>query len=240
MVTTPGDASCGASNGTLSLGAVTGGVAPYTYSVDGSGFTATTNYTSLSAGSHAIIVKDANGCTFSTSATINNTNGPTAMVTTPGDASCGASNGTLSLGAVTGGVAPYTYSVDGSGFTATTNYTSLSAGSHAIIVKDANGCTFSTSATINNTNGPTAMVTTPGDASCGASNGTLSLGAVTGGVAPYTYSVDGSGFTATTNYTSLSAGSHAIIVKDANGCTFSTSATINNTNGPTAMVTHTR
>src|SRR5204863_321204 len=232
IVTTPTDASCGASNGTITLGTVTGGTAPYTYSIDGSGFTATTNYTNLAAGSHPIIVKDANGCTFSTSATINNTNGPTAVVTTPTDASCGASNGTLTLGTVIGGAAPYSYSVDGSGFTGTTNYANLAAGSHAIIVKDANGCTFSTTATINNTNGPTAIVTTPTDASCGASNGTITLGTVTGGAAPYTYSIDGSGFTGTTNYANLAAGSHPIIVKDDNGCTFSTSATINNTNGP--------
>src|SRR5678809_1467674 len=234
---TPGDASCGADNGTLTIGAVTGGVAPYTYSVDGGAFTANTSYSGLAAGAHPIVVKDANGCTFSTSATINNTNGPTAIVTTPADATCGASNGTITLGAVTGGVAPYTYSVDGGAFTATTNYTGLAAGAHPIVVKDANGCTFSTSATINNTNGPTAIVTTPADATCGASNGTITLGAVTGGVAPYTYSVDGGAFTATTNYTSLAAGSHPIVVKDANGCTFSTSATVSNTNGPTAIVT---
>src|SRR6185295_8922880 len=235
IASTPTDASCGTSNGTITLGVVTGGVAPYTYSIDGSGFTGTTNYTNLAAGAHPIIVKDANGCTFSTNATINNTNGPTAIASTPTDASCGTSNGTITLGVVTGGVAPYTYSIDGSGFTGTTNYTNLAAGAHPIIVKDANGCTFSTNATINNTNGPTAIASTPTDASCGTSNGTITLGVVTGGVAPYVYSIDGSGFTATTNYTNLAAGSHPIIVKDANGCTFATSATINNTNGPTAI-----
>ena len=35
--------------GLVTLGAVTGGVAPYTYSFDGSAFTATTSYTNLSA-----------------------------------------------------------------------------------------------------------------------------------------------------------------------------------------------
>ena len=49
----------------------------------------------------------------------NNTSGPTAIATTVVNAACGASNGSITLGAVTGGLAPYTYSVDGSAFTAT-------------------------------------------------------------------------------------------------------------------------
>ncbi len=58
------------------------------------------------------------------------------------------------------------------------------------------------------------------------------LGAVTGGVASYTYSFDGSAFTATTNYTNLAAATYAIQVMDANGCIFSTSAIVANTSGP--------
>ena len=54
--------------------------------------------------------------------------GATAVAVTTTDATCAANNGTLTIGAVTGGVAPYTYSVDGSAFTATTNYTGLAAG----------------------------------------------------------------------------------------------------------------
>ena len=43
------------SNGSLTLGAVTGGVAPYTYSVDGSAFTATPVYNNLAAGTHTLM-----------------------------------------------------------------------------------------------------------------------------------------------------------------------------------------
>ena len=85
-------------------------------------------------------VRDANGCVFSTSATITNTGGPTAIAATIVNAACGASNGSITLGAVTGGVAPYTYSVNGSAFTATTSYTSLAAGTYPYKVRDANSC----------------------------------------------------------------------------------------------------
>ena len=238
IATTVVNAACGASNGTLTLGVVTGGVGPFTYSVDVSAYTATTSYGNLSAGSHSIDVKDANGCIFSTTASINNTDGPTAIATTVVNAACAVSNGSITLGAVTGGVAPYTYSVDGSPFTATTSYPNMAAGTYAVEVSDANSCTFSTTASISNTGGPTAIVTTVVNTTCGASNGSITLGAVTGGAEPYTYSVDGSPFTAITSYPNMTAGTYAVEVSDANGCIFATSAIITNTGGPTAIVTN--
>ncbi len=237
IVTTVVNASCGASNGSITLGAVTGGVAPYTYSVDGSTFTSTTSYPGFAAGTYAVEVRDANSCTFSTTASVSNTSGPTAIATTVVNAACGASNGSITLGAVTGGVAPYTYSVDGSAFTSTTTYPGFAAGTYAVEVRDANSCTFSTTASVSNTSGPTAIATTVVNASCGASNGSITLGAVTGGVAPYTYSVDGSAFTSTTSYPGFAAGTYAVEVRDANGCTFSTTASVSNTSGPTAIAT---
>src|SRR5207302_595460 len=125
---------------------------PYTYSFDGSGYTSTLVYNNLGAGSDSSSVKDANGCTFSTTANVANTNGPSAVAVTPTNASCGASNGTITIGSVTGGISPYTYSFDASGYTSTLVYNNLSAGLHSVNVKDANGSTFSTTANIANTN----------------------------------------------------------------------------------------
>ena len=80
--------------------------------------------------------------------------------------------------------------------------------------------------------GPTAIATTVVNAACGASNGSITLGAVTGGVAPYTYSVNGSAFTSTTSYTGLAAGTYPVVVRDANGCIFSTTGSITTTPSP--------
>jgi hypothetical protein len=54
---------------------------------------------------------------------------------------------------------------------------------------------------------------------------------VTGGVAPYTYSVDGSGITATLVYNNLAAALIPLIVTDANGCVYPTTAAIASTGG---------
>ena len=237
LATTTTNASCGASNGTATIGAVTGGTAPYTYSFNGSPFTATTNYTALAANSYPVIVQDANGCQFTTTAIVVNSSGPTALAVTHTDATCGNSNGTATIGATTGGVLPLSYSFNGSPFTATTLYSGLAAGTYSVIVKDANGCTFTTSVTIANIPGPTALVVTNTSTTCGAANGTLNIGAVTGGIAPYTYSVNAGAFTVTTSYIALVAGTYTIVVKDANGCTFTTTTTIINIPGPTAVAT---
>ena len=165
----------------------------------GSAFTSTTSYPNLAAGTYAVEVRDVNGCIFSTTASVSSTSGPTAIVATIVNAACGTSNGSITLGAVTGGVAPFTYSVDGSAFTSTTSYPGLAAGTFAVEVRDVNGCIFSTTASVSNTSGPTAIAITVVDAACGASNGSITLGAVTGGLAPYTYSVDGSAFISTTS-----------------------------------------
>src|SRR5204863_6090085 len=111
----------------------------YTYQLDGGGYTATLVYNNLAAGPHTVDVKDANGCILSTPVTINGTTGPTAIVVIPTDAACGTANGSLILGAVTGGVAPYTYQLDAGGYSATLVYNNLEIGRESCREKDENG-----------------------------------------------------------------------------------------------------
>ncbi|MGZ4058181.1 MAG: beta strand repeat-containing protein, partial [Bacteroidia bacterium] len=235
VFTSTSNSTCGNSNGTVTIGAVTSGTAPFLYNFNGGGFSATVNYTGLAAGTYPIVVEDANGCTFTSSVIINNSPGPTAVAITKVNTTCGNSNGSVTIGAVTGGTAPYTYSFNGSPFTGTLVYSGLAAGTYTIIVKDANGCTFTTTVTLTNTPGPTALATSSTPAACGAATGTATIGAVTGGTGPYTYNFNSLGFSGTTNFTSLASGSYTVIVKDANGCTFSTTIIVGNSSAPTAL-----
>jgi PKD repeat protein len=239
QATTTTTTACGASTGTITIGATTGGTSPYTYSVNGSAFTTTTAYSGFGAGSYPVIVQDVNGCQFSTTAVISNSSGPTAQSVSTINATCGGSNGTINIGATTGGTGPYTYSVNGSAYTTATTYTGLAAGAYSVIVKDVAGCMFTTNVNVSNTPGPTAQATTITNATCGNSNGVINLGATTGGAAAYTFSLNGSAFTSATNYTGLAAGTYTVVVKDANACTFSTVVTVANSAGPTAVATST-
>lgn len=235
VVLTPVNATCGASNGSITIGAVTGGQAPYTYSFNGGGFSGTTNYTNLASGTYTITVRDNNNCQYTTTVSVSNTGGPTALSVSTTATSCSANTGSIIIGAVTGGTSPYTYSVNGTPFSATTTYNGVGQGVYPVTVMDNNGCQFSTTATVGITAGPTAVSISTGNTTCGLSNGTLTIGAVTGGTPGYTYSLNGSPFSGTLNYNGLSASTHTVIVRDANGCTFTQTATITNTAGPTAV-----
>ena len=236
---TPVDATCGLNNGSFIIGTVTGGTAPYTFSVDGNPFTTQNNYDDLNTGTHTVIVRDANGCEFTTSVDIGSSNGPTALEVTPTAAGCTVNNGTIAIGAVGGGTAPFEYSIDGGAFSGNDIYPNLAGGTHTVVVRDANGCEFSVETTITTSNGPTALEVVPTAAGCTVDNGTLTIGAVGGGTAPYTYSVDGSPFTSTISYTDLGPGAHNVIVRDANGCEFSVQATIATSTPPVAIETNT-
>jgi hypothetical protein len=96
--------------GTLTIGAVTGGTAPYTYSSMDQGLPPPLFTITWLQATYNVIVRDANGCDYPTTATITNTGGPTAIVITPLMQPAVNANGSVTLGAVTGGVAPYTYS----------------------------------------------------------------------------------------------------------------------------------
>lgn len=93
----------------------------------------------------------------------------------------GGSSGSASV-AVNGGTAPYSYSWSNGVTTQTT--TGLATGVYTVTVSDANGCTQSSSVTINgpvNGLGITAVSNNP---TCNGSNGNINI-TVTGGTPPY-------------------------------------------------------
>jgi hypothetical protein len=223
------DETCGASNGSYDVTGVTGGTAPYTYSTDGITYVATTLFSGLSAGAYTIYVKDNNNCIYSEPFNINNIGGVTAITNTIVDETCGALNGSYDVTGVTGGTAPYTYSTDGITYVATTLFSGLSSGAYTIYVKDNNNCIYSEPFVINNLNGVTALTNSLIDATCGASNGSYDITGVTGGIAPFTFSIDGVTYVGTTLFNGLNAGSYTIYVKDNNNCVYSEPFTINTT-----------
>ena len=85
-------------NGSVTIGAVTGGTAPYTYNFNNTGYPGSTSYTGLAAGTYPLEVKDANGCTFLTSVTITNIPGATAIASTVFNETCGVANGSVTIG----------------------------------------------------------------------------------------------------------------------------------------------
>ncbi|GAB3529569.1 hypothetical protein GCM10027443_09140 [Pontibacter brevis] len=227
-------ATCGNSNGRVTASGVTGGVAPYTYSIDGENFQATGTFSNLAAGTYHITTKDANGCSTTKTVEVEDVAGPSDAELLASSSTCGNSTGQISISAVTGGTAPYSYSINGTNFQNAATFTALAAGEYTITVKDANGCIFEKQTVVENQDGPTNFTASTTPAYCGP-NGELTVGEVAGGVAPYTYSKDGNSFQAATTFAGLAAGEYTITVKDANGCTFNKGFTITGVAGPSAL-----
>lgn len=216
------DVTCaGANDGAIDL-EVTGGTAPYTYSWTPGG--ATSQDTSgLEQGTYTVVVTDANGCTATTTATIDEDSPLVVTLTDSSDVNCfGDADGSLDI-TVTGGVAPYTYSWSPGGG-ATEDTSGLLAGTYSVTVLDNAGCSATGTFTIAE---PTELTlsTTKADVACaGDAAGSIDL-TVSGGTAPYSYTWS-TGDT-TEDIAGLTEGIYSVIVTDANGCTESTTVGIN-------------
>lgn len=209
----------GASNASASV-SVNGGTAPYSYLWSNGSQQQTV--LGLSAGTYAVTVTDANACVIVQS--LNIVNPPVLTVTTSsGFNSCfGISEGFATLTPI-GGQAPYTYLWNNGQTTATA--TGLSAGSYSALISDALGCQIWASVTVSQPALLGLNIVSTVNVSCnGGANGTATVAAV-GGTAPYSYIWQNGQTSATA--TGLTAGIYSVTLTDANGCSATSSATIN-------------
>jgi len=228
------DAICNAANGNATV-AATNGTPPYQYSWNTLPVQTTATATNLMSGNYDVTVTDANNCSISLTATINDAGSPTLSIANVTDETCANANGSATISA-TGGSQPYTYSWTTTPPQTTATASNLSAGSYQVFVSDDNGCQSSTSITINSQNSPVATIASTQDAACGANTGSASA-AVTGGQAPYTYTWNTIPPQFTQMAVSLPAGTYTVTVTDDNGCSSMATANISNANGPNVAIT---
>ncbi|MFM7078221.1 MAG: beta strand repeat-containing protein, partial [Bacteroidota bacterium] len=224
------NSTCGQSDGAVNISA-TGGTSPYNYSING-GTTSqpSPNFNALPAGSYNLLITDANGCTISGTAVINNDAAPTISSSNSNNVTCfGLNNGTINVSA-TGGTGALSYSNNGAASQPSGTYNGLGPGIYNIVISDANGCTTSSQLTITE---PflLSVQNNATSATCGNNNGSITVTSV-GGTGSYNYSINGSSNVASNSFNGLGQGSYNIVVSDQNGCTANTSATINNIQGP--------
>ncbi|AFC23471.1 gliding motility-associated C-terminal domain-containing protein [Saprospira grandis] len=216
--------SCpGAADGAAQVTA-SGGIAPYTYAWSGAQAQNGTIASNLAAGTYAVTVTDASGCTAIDSISLAD---PVPLDATIQQVNVFCANdcdGQIIATAVSGtgtlGVNGYEYRILGPGqtgnvFSSNNNFTGLCAGTYTVEVRDGNNCVLPISVTITE---PTAiqLSLSDTDVSCaGGSDGTASVSA-SGGTPPYNYNWD-NGMTGAT-ITGLMAGTYEVTVTDANGC----------------------
>ncbi|MFM6924571.1 MAG: T9SS type A sorting domain-containing protein [Ferruginibacter sp.] len=219
--------TCGTSSGTITAtGSGTAG--PYTYSIDGTNFFASGTFTGLGAGVYTVTVKDAAGCKNSSVVVILNSNGP-AVSFTQTNATCANNNGTI-IANVTGGSAPYQYSINGISFQSNNFFTGLVGGIYTLTVKDAANCINVAVVTITSTPAP-SVTAIPAAATCGSNNGTITAFG-SGGTAPLEYSINGNVFLPGNVFINLVPGTYTVTVRDINQCISTTTVTIANSPAP--------
>jgi gliding motility-associated-like protein len=234
---TPADVTCnGGCNGSITINP-TGGVLPYTYSwfpSGGSGQIAS----GLCPNIYTCTITGNNGCFTTQTATINQ---PAVLAIAPAQANVkcnGGCTGTASP-VVTGGVGPVTYVWSGAGYSGggqgTATATGLCAGIYSVVVTDANSCPITVPAFVISQASPFSATSSASLTGCGSSTGT-DTAKPAGGVPPYSYVWSGAGYAGGGQGSAiakgLGQGSYLCTITDFNGCVQTTSATVNQANGP--------
>ena len=239
------DESCfGANDGSININLVTSNGYNVTYYLeDENGNQLASNnsgqFLNLAQGDYDVIIDQRKGntqCDFVESFTIG---GPTSAVTGDialiQDYTC-LQNGIIEAQNVTGGNAPYEYSIDGVNFVSgvgAERFSNLTDGTYRITIRDANNCTFVTDPiTLLPLNPPTDLDFTASAVTCPDNTSNVTA-TVTAGTAPFVFEIiapstvspdSASGSTATFN--NLSADTYNFRVTDSRGCVYTETFTI--------------
>ncbi len=219
-------------DGTITVTGVSGGLAPYMYSIDGANYQAGNTFTGLTTGTYTITIQDASGCTFiANSITIDQIDPPTDLSFDNSPISCPSNTTTVTITGVTGGTGVLEYQIiapaaSTTSYQTSTQFPGLEPGTYTFQVRDENDCVYNESYTIDPLPKPTVNVVLTQVLNCTVTPEAIITGTITG-PAPYTYavSINGSAFTAIGatgspfTYATSSAGTYQFEITDANGCT---------------------
>jgi hypothetical protein len=222
--------SCnGASDGSLTV-IGSEGTGENTYTINNGVNDPVTNttgiFTGIPAGTYTITVTDAVGCSDVITQTINQPAAISVNATVLQHITCnGGNNGQIQVSA-SGGIGSQSFSLDGVNYFSNTTFGGLPAGNYTIYMKDAGGCTGSTTVTITEPAALTADALADGTTCHNGNDGSIEITAV-GGTQPYSYSINqGFQYFPSGNFTNLTPGEYLIVVRDANHCMYFTSAQV--------------
>ncbi|HRO05689.1 MAG TPA: gliding motility-associated C-terminal domain-containing protein [Ferruginibacter sp.] len=215
----------GVDNGSITLTSGTGD-APFTYSIDGgTTFQASNVFNGLAPGAYTAVIRDNNGCTFTTNLTVNAGTSITSTSTSTPTSCPGVDNGTITV-TPTSGTAPHTFSIDGgTTYQASATFNGLASGTYTITIRDDSGCTGTVDATVAPGTAIGLTATATPTACTSVSTGVITATA-TSGTAPYEYSLDGTTFQSSNIFNNQAEGTYTVTIRDANGCTGTTTVNV--------------
>ncbi len=218
----------GGSDGSLAF-TINDGTPPFSYDWGGAGLPSgngtvaalgtQTILPDLPAGTYTVTITGADGFAGTFSATVTQ---PSALVgglvaSQIGNYNLGChgdQNGSVSCN-TSGGTPPYQFAWDTG--QSSPVLTGLPAGSYALTVMDAHGCQLELLANLLEPPAIAWEIETT-EPTCTEPLGSLSVAAMSGGVGPYQFALDGGGFAPQNSFEGLATGSYTLVGQDANGC----------------------
>ena len=127
---------------------------------------------------------------------------------------CDQANGTL---LVTANLPGIQYRLGSAPWQASGTFTNLTPGDHLITAQDETGCTVTNTFSVASQSSDLSLSIQTTVSSCDQAKGQLSITA-TGGIAPYTYSLDGANFQSEAVFEQLIPQTYMVTVRDTLGC----------------------
>ncbi len=190
--------------------------------------------TGLLIGTYTVTITDDNGCNTTASATVTQPPVLTNSIAKT-DVTCfNGADGVVTANPL-GGVQPYGYNWSVTQSVPTVS--GLPAGAYTVTITDANGCTVSTSATLQQPATAVTVAVSQTQTACyGQSNGAALATASGGNGAPFSYLWSNDENTASAH--SLPVGSYIVTASDSKGCTTTESISIQQLDSISANVAH--
>lgn len=225
------NASACSFDGQIAFPELSGGVPPYSLSINLKDPVSESTFTGLYPGYYLVDITDAVGCSIRTQSFVDseeNIRMDTVLSTAvlcPED-----TDGSLEI-QVSGGSPPYTYSLNGGAFVAENKFTNLGKGDYAIVVQDASGCQVNGNASVQ---GPLELellnINTSRPVCTGSA--TQVYVSVRGGTGNFQFSIDGGPFVDGDDFqwmaeplnwryvtiNNIAPGNHNLQVGDERGC----------------------
>ncbi len=220
----------GGEDGTLGFTVAGGEGNSYSYSLDGENYTQDTSFVGLSAGSYTLYVKDELACVFAYDFDLAEPESPIISPFSSGVSCFDGNDGEVAV-QIMGGMGPFLYALDTPVFQPDSIFTNLSAGEHLVLVQDNLQCNFVTNVIIVE---PDPILTNVEiiPETCQNLNGVIAVQPF-GGEGPYEYTWNTGDSTWLIG--NLSAGMYTVSITDANACSMTESAIVEDRAGPIVL-----
>ena len=180
----------------------------------------------LEAGNYTVTVTNQDGCEDEINQNITQPEQPLEVeIEVDQVVTCFGSNDAALSATITGTEVAVNYTWSNASNAETIN--SLAPGTYSLMIEDANGCTTSDEVSLSEPEALSLSFSTEGIGCLDVDNaGAIIIEGTKGGVAPYSYSIDGVLFARRDRISNLFEGTYDLIVRDANGCELSEQAVI--------------